>query len=54
MLRELGCSKLTVLDGNADERELDVDELILLTVPELDALKRGIYLVSNEWRKHCG
>jgi hypothetical protein len=54
MLRELGCSRLTLLDGNADIRELDVDDFILLSVPELDTLKRGIYLLSNEWRKHCG
>jgi hypothetical protein len=54
MLKELGCSKLTLLDGNADLRELDVDDLILLSVPEIDTLKRGIYLLSNEWRKHCG
>jgi hypothetical protein len=54
MLKELGCSKLSVLDRSADQRELDVDGLILLSVPELDTLKRGLYLVSNEWRKHCG
>ena len=54
MLKELGCSKLAVLNGDGDQRELDVDDLILLSVPELDALKRAVYLISNEWRKHCG
>ena len=54
MLKELGCSRLAVLDGNADERGLDVNEQIILTVPELDAIKRALFLVSNEWRKSCG
>ena len=54
MLKELGCPRLAVLSGDADQRELDVDDLLLLSVPELDALKRAVYLVSNEWRKHCG
>jgi hypothetical protein len=54
MLRELGCSKLAVLSGDADLRELDLDDRVLLSVPELDSLKRSVYLVSNEWRRHCG
>ena len=53
MLKELGCSKLAVLNGNGDQRDLDVDDLILLSIAELDAFKRAVYLISNEWRKHC-
>lgn len=54
MLKELGCPRLAVLDENADEKNLGVDEQIVLTVPELDAIKRALFLVSNEWRKNCG
>lgn len=54
MLRELGESKLLVLDANADAKELNVNDQIILSLPELDALKRGLFRVSNEWRVNCG
>jgi hypothetical protein len=54
MLKELGCARLEVLDRNADEKFLDVSEQIILAVPELDAIKRALFRVSNEWRKNSG
>ncbi len=54
MLKEMGCSKLAVLDMKADAKDLGVDEQIVLSIPELDALKRALFLVSNEWRMNCG
>lgn len=54
MLKELGCGGLALLDKNADAKDLGVDEQIVLSVPELDAIKRSLFLVSNEWRKNCG
>ncbi len=54
MLSDLGCSRLEVLDKNDDVRYLDLNERIILSIPELDLIKRVLFQVSNEWRKHCG
>ena len=52
MLKELGCSKVTVMDRNADGKDLAINENLVLAIPELDYLKRALFLVSNEWRSN--
>lgn len=53
MLRELGISSLQVMDVNADQITLMSGDLIRMAIPELDLLKRALFLVSNEWRINC-
>jgi len=50
MMKELGIAQLQMLNKEAENTLLKVDDKIKLSIPELDALKRALFRISNEWR----
>lgn len=51
MLKELGTNQLAILDHKGASFSIPSGQHISLSIPELDALKRALFRLTNEWRK---
>jgi len=52
MLKKLGSTQLALLDSDGNAISLGGGQPIHLFVPELDKLKRALFLVTNTWKDH--
>jgi len=53
MFDQLGVKEFDVFDDKGVPFKVTVDNVIYMSVPEFDRLKRDLYLLSQKWRSHC-
>lgn len=49
-LKDLGVNKIEMLDHNANPRTYNLNDRVILSVPEFDSFRRSLLLVSQVWR----
>lgn len=53
MLKDVGASEVSLLNAAAHPMAFAANKQLLLSVPEIDTLKRAFFRLSNEWRLHA-
>jgi hypothetical protein len=50
VFRELGCREITVMDDAGSDLKLEEGDRIIVSLPELDRLRRTLLMIARKWR----
>jgi hypothetical protein len=50
VFKELGCDSITVLDESGATRLLHAGDKVAISVPELDAFRRALLVIAQQWK----